>query len=270
MALTRLLGYVTLEDFQDHLSTVFANTDKPTALRFLRTAEDAVSKYVGGRSFLPLECALTAAIDADDTTMTVDFAIDRFNGSGLLLIGDEISRYNVVSSDDTAVTLRISRGAMQTTAVSHTKDTPVYEIHAFKPRNHAVMVTPDYLELKGVWYSSIGPSGTEAREISITEFGTDTTMMPPYSEIQRPAGWSLTPGVQEWLVAAVWGYGYITPVDVQLCVLRVAEDLWARRGTGLNQIASQYIDGIGMKYRDVGLIPGDVAAILSKYRVWRC
>lgn len=268
--MTRLLGYVTIEDFENHLNVVLKDRDRAAALRFLRTAEDAVSKHVGGRSFLPLEVTLTEDLTDSATTATVDFRIDRFNGSGLLLVGSEVMRYNVVSADDAEVTIRVARGVMGTTAAAHLKDDVAHEVRSFRARNHPILITPDYLELHHVWYTEIQSSGTVAEEIDITEFGIDSTQVPPYTEIQRPSGWSLCRNTQEWLVAATWGYGWLAPPDIQVAVLRVAEDLWARRGTGLNQIASQYIDGIGMKYRPVALIPGDVAEILGKYRVWRC
>lgn len=258
--MSRPLGYASAARFQDHLNVPLSETDQAKALTYLAAAEKIVEHHTG-RTFLPLNLTLAAAATDSATTLTFGTGGDRLPDLGYLLIDDEVVEYGGGQPTETGFVIDVvSRAARGTTAAAHDAGTAVYVVKGFCADTKQ-LYPGDFLRLIRAWNGK-----GDWTERTITTFTPGPGMQPPYQTLQVDHGF--TPGVWYWF-AAIWGYAYRCPEPITLATLRIAEEVWRRRGHW-TLISRQQVEGITTVFRDLTLVPADVRELLEPYRVRRC
>lgn len=257
----RLDGYATVDEFAVHLGTTLSGDNAKAARMYLRAAEAVVTYHTGGRSFLPLRPTLREDVAADATIARFDTSGDRLPQAGKLLLGDELVEYGEPIRDELGVSVTLeSRGWGGTTAAAHASATECYYVRGVQPDGRKSLYPGDFLRLVKMWAGVGNPT-----ELTLDE---NVVCGPlngyPYQWIER-LGSNFRGAAVIWL-AAVWGYSYAPPPAINFAVLRIAEEVFKRRGTTWTITSFVQTESLAWRFRDATVLPNDVQELLRAYR----
>lgn len=263
---TRPLGYASIEEFCGHLGIPrLREADVPAVLTALRSAEESVNAYCGGRRFLPVQAKLVGALDSSATTAVLSPSADLMTDSGDLLIDDEVVEYASVELTSAGRVVELTRGLWGTQAASHADAAFGYQIQAelASRTGGTVPTADDFIALHRIWVLATVSPYPQWSILNPGLYAASPAGKPPYSSV---AGMAPFRRAGQYRIAATWGFSRMVPYPVKTAVLRVAEDFWRRRGTSAAVIERQRTDSSLVQYRDPTLMASDVQAMLSPYK----
>lgn len=256
------MGYVSVDDLAVYRGRPIKNADIPFVQRALDMAEDAVTQYLGGRVFLPLNAVLKDALTDSDTTAKLDTVFARYPSTGYLLLEDEVVGYlagTATSDEDLGeyIPATLQRAQFGTTAVSHEADTPAYQVRHYDGVKTQSLNIDDYVRVIRVWGLDT-QSRLQKLDPTFYRWVTDSG---PHLYACR-GFWSSPLG---FLVAAVWGASAMVPPMIFEAVCRIADERYKMQGSN-PLVATQTVDGAGFRFREARAIPPDVAEMLCPFR----
>lgn len=257
----RPLGYATVEEFAQHLDQKLTKKDETAAELYLRMAEEVVGYYTGSREFLPLNPTLAENLADDATTVYLDSIGERLPEGGRLLIGSEIIEYGGRTIFPAKVALTVSsRGFVGTTAAAHTAGDNVTLIRGFRGQGTSIF-PGDFLSIRAMWS---GPDSYDWQSYDTTYLTPQPYNVLPYQWLECGSA-GFMPGAL-FHIAAVWGYSYSVPYGIKLATMRIAEEVFRRRGGNWTIVTAHQVEAVIQRFRAPTVMPDDVRQLLAEFK----